>query len=112
MMINDNLSSSCIAQIAGFLAFSGISVLCQVYSIASSSGLSIKYYVISKVIQGISSYLVIRIILKLFPVSINVFKSSYPILNMNYVYSAIIFILILTLLAILFILLIDKRINK
>ena len=46
-----------------FLSLSGLSVMCQVSSIIIPSGLSVKPYIIGKLIQGILSFYITRILL-------------------------------------------------
>jgi len=46
-----------------FLSLSGLSVMCQVSSIIIPSGLSVKPYIIGKLVQGILSFYITRILL-------------------------------------------------
>ena len=62
--------------ISFFIALSGISVLFQVGSIASVHGLSLKPYVIGKLLQGIFSALFTRIMVSKLPQTVDVFAPS------------------------------------
>ncbi len=53
--------------ISAFLAFSGVSVLCQVSSVVSPVGLSLKPYAIGKLIQGVIAFFLTAILFSLFP---------------------------------------------
>ncbi len=53
--------------ISAFLAFSGVSVLCQVSSVISSAGLSLKPYVIGKFIQGVTAFFLTAVLFSVFP---------------------------------------------
>jgi len=60
--------------ISFFLSFSGISVVFQVSSVLGPKGISLVPYVVGKLLQGIFSFFLIRIILRLFPISQDVFS--------------------------------------
>lgn len=58
-----------------FIAFSGVSVIFQVYSVISPSGLSIVPYIIGKLLQGILSFIITYAMLIYFPKTQTVFSS-------------------------------------
>ncbi len=60
--------------ISFFLAFSGISVLAQVYAVTSSSGLSVVPYILGKLVQACIAALITTIAIKLTPTDIQVFS--------------------------------------
>ena len=62
------------ALISFFIAFSGISVMFQVSSIVSPSGLSMKPYAIGKIFQGIFSFLITYLMFLFVPVDVDVFS--------------------------------------
>lgn len=62
---------------AGFIAFSGISVLAQVSSVIIPSGLSIYSYIAGKLIQSILAFLLTYAGMKLLPGYISVFNCAY-----------------------------------
>ncbi len=63
--------------ISFFIAFSGISVLFQVGSIAASHGLSLKPYVIGKLLQGLLSALLTKIMVSKLPRTVDAFNSKF-----------------------------------
>ena len=54
--------------IAVFLAFSGVSVLCQVSSVVSPAGLSLKPYVVGKLMQGVIAFFLTAAAFSVFPI--------------------------------------------
>ena len=64
--------------ISFFLAFSGFSVMCQVWAITSPHGLSLVPYVLGKLLQGIFSFGITKILLSLFPLSHQTFLQESP----------------------------------
>lgn len=59
-----------------FVAFSGLSVMLQVGAIISPSGLSLKPYVLGKLIQGILSFFITKILISKLPLTFDVFKEN------------------------------------
>lgn len=62
--------------ISFFIAFSGISVLFQVGAIASKSGLSLKPYILGKLLQGVFSALLTKILISKLPQTVDVFTKN------------------------------------
>ncbi len=62
--------------ISFFVAFSGLSVMLQVGAITSASGLSLKPYVLGKLIQGVLSFFITRILISKLPLTFDVFKEN------------------------------------
>lgn len=63
--------------ISFFLAFSGLSVIFQVSSITTPHGLSLKPYLMGKVLQGILSFSITRIMLNVFPIAHETFAYQF-----------------------------------
>lgn len=55
--------------ISGVIAFSGLSVILQVFSIVGKTNLSLKPFLIGKSLQGIIAFLLTAAFIKLFPIS-------------------------------------------
>ncbi len=64
--------------ISFFISFSGISVLAQVASVLTPRGLSLRPYILGKLIQGVMSFLITYAALKLLPIAVT---ASSEILN-------------------------------
>ncbi len=62
--------------ISFFLAFSGISVLFQVGAVAAESGLSLKPYILGKLLQGVFSALLTKILIGKLPRTVDVFAGN------------------------------------
>ncbi len=60
-----------------FLAFSGLSVVFQVSSIIAPRGLSILPYLLGKLLQGGLAAVIVRILLRLFPVDMGAFLPDF-----------------------------------
>lgn len=65
--------------ISFFIAFSGISVLFQVGAIASKHNLSLKPYVIGKLLQGIFSAVLTKIMVSGLPETVDVFNNEFSL---------------------------------
>ncbi len=70
--------------ISFFLAFSGLSVMCQVWAITSSQELSLTPYVLGKLLQGVFSFGITKLLLHLFPLSQQTFLQEAPNFLSNY----------------------------
>lgn len=66
-----------LACVSLFLACSGLSVLLQVSSIVSPSGLSVKPYVLGKALQGVLSFGITMLLLRWFPLELSAFAPAY-----------------------------------
>lgn len=64
---------------AMFLAFSGVSVLCQVSTVTEPSGLSLKPYVIGKLFQGVIAFFLTAAAVRIFPPDTAEVFSQYTI---------------------------------
>lgn len=62
--------------ISFFLALSGLSVLFQVYAIIQPLGLSVKSYILGKLLQGTLSFIITCVFLKIFPITQETFVNS------------------------------------
>ncbi len=72
--VNNNIY---IAPIVAFAtAFSGISVMAQVYAVTESSGLSVLPYILGKIIQGLIAFVLTYILIRLIPFSRETFSST------------------------------------
>ncbi len=65
-----------LALISFFTAFSGISVLFQVSAVTSDAGLSLKFYLIGKFLQGVLSFAITKILVSRLPNALDVFAKS------------------------------------
>ena len=65
--------------ISFFLALSGLSVLFQVYAIIQPFGLSLKAYISGKLLQGILSFIITYVFLKIFSLAKETFADSATI---------------------------------
>ena len=76
-IINTSISPTLkFSLISFFAAFSGLSVLFQVSAVVNSSGLSLKFYLWGKLLQGSLSFIITKILLSRLPQSIDVFAKS------------------------------------
>lgn len=66
--------------ISFFLAFSGVSVLMQVMGIISPCGLSVKSYVLGKLVQGLLAFVFTYLLLMIFPITTETFLENATML--------------------------------
>lgn len=71
--------------ISFFIAFSGVSVIFQVYSIISPCGLSIMPYIFGKLLQGVFSFAITYAFVMCFPETTDVFFASSAELGAMYI---------------------------
>ncbi len=64
--------------ISFFLALSGLSILLQTVGIVHPSGLSVKPYLLGKLVQAVLSFFLTWVVCKFFPVSQTAFAGSVP----------------------------------
>lgn len=64
--------------ISFFIAFSGLSVMCQVWAITDPHGLSLTPYVFGKLLQGIFSFGITKLLLTLLPLPQETFLQEAP----------------------------------
>ncbi len=68
--------------ISFFMAFSGVSVLCQVGAVASKSGLSLRPYIFGKLLQGAFSAALTKMLISKLPETVDVFAGvNAPLLQ-------------------------------
>lgn len=65
-----------LALISFFIAFSGVSVMLQVGSVISNTDLSLKPYVLGKLLQGIFSFAITKILVSKLPHSVDTFTQN------------------------------------
>ncbi len=80
VLITQNISFDAkMCLISFFIAFSGISILFQVGAIAAKHGLSLKLYFVGKLLQGLFSAVLTKIMVSKLPRTIDVFADGTPI---------------------------------
>jgi sporulation integral membrane protein YlbJ len=66
------------------LGFSGLSVHFQVMSVTAQSGLSLKPYILGKLLHSTLALLVSAVVFRFLPLSTHVFSSSAPVLSVSF----------------------------
>ncbi len=72
-LISYNNSLSIIPVVAFMTAFSGLSVVAQVYAITESAGLSVKPYIVGKLIQGLIAFVLMYLCIWKLPIDTTVY---------------------------------------
>ena len=78
-------SSICRVLLSFILGFSGLSVHFQVMTVTAQSGLSLKPYILGKLLHSLLAVITSAIVLRFLPLSTHVFSSAAPIMSASFI---------------------------